>query len=110
VQKVFYRTEGSRARFNSMLDDADSDQFYADYWVPVTALFREDRKQARTVDKALNWLFSRDHVDRPILFVDLSREQAQGLFWNEKIQALVIKRLLLVSPKRLNGPIKRIGA
>jgi len=94
VQKVFYRTEGSRARFNSMLDDADSDQFYADYWVPVTALFREDRKQARTVDKALNWLFSRDHVDRPILFVDLSREQAQGLFWNEKIQALVIKRLL----------------
>ncbi|MGB4616766.1 MAG: zonular occludens toxin domain-containing protein, partial [Dethiobacteria bacterium] len=30
----------------------------------------------------------------PILVVDLSREQAEGMFWNDTIQALVIKRLL----------------
>jgi DNA helicase HerA-like ATPase len=29
-----------------------------------------------------------------MLVIDLSREQAHGLFWNDKIQALVIKRLL----------------
>jgi hypothetical protein len=32
--------------------------------------------------------------NRPILVVDLSKEQAEGLFWNDKIQSLVIKRLL----------------
>ena len=43
VQKVFYRTEPSRARFQSMLDDADKDTFYA-YWLAVAQLFRTDRK------------------------------------------------------------------
>jgi hypothetical protein len=94
VQKVFYRTDASRARFQSMIDEADADEFYRDHWSPATQLFREDREQARTVEKALNWLFSRDHATRPLLIVDLSREQATGMFWNDKIQALVIKRLL----------------
>lgn len=94
VQKVFYRTDASRARFQSMLDEVDVDEFYSDHWSPATQLFREDRDQARTVEKALIWLFSREHSTRPILIVDLSREQAAGMFWNDKIQALVIKRLL----------------
>jgi hypothetical protein len=94
VQKVFYRTDASRARFQSMIDEANADEFYRDHWSPATQLFREDREQARTVEKALNWLFSRDHATRPLLIVDLSREQATGMFWNDKIQALVIKRLL----------------
>jgi hypothetical protein len=94
VQKTFYRTETSRARFQSMLDEADPQEFYRDYWSPVTELFREDRDKARSIDKALGWLFSPDHTNRPLLVIDLSREQAHGMFWNEKIQALVIKRLL----------------
>jgi IS1 family transposase len=94
IQKVFYRTEASRARFQSMLDEVDANEFFNDHWSPATQLFREDRDQARTVEKALNWLFSRDHSTRPILIIDLSREQATGMFWNDKIQALVIKRLL----------------
>ena len=93
-KKSFIGTDASRARFQSMIDEADPDEFYRDHWSPATQLFREDREQARTVEKALNWLFSRDHATRPLLIVDLSREQASGMFWNDKIQALVIKRLL----------------
>ncbi len=95
VQKNFYRTEASRGRFQSMLDEASPDEFYREYWSPVTELFREDRERARTVEKALDWLLAAKHENRPVLVVDLSREQAQGVFWTDKIQALVIKRLLL---------------
>jgi DNA helicase HerA-like ATPase len=94
VQKTFYRTEASRARFQSMLEEADAGEFFRDYWAPVTELFREDREKARSVEKALGWLFSTEHTNRPVLVIDLSKEQAQGMFWNDKIQALVIKRLL----------------
>jgi len=97
VQRVFYRTEASRARFDAALHDANRDEFYQDHWRPVTELFREERPQASTVEKALSWLLNPDQPDsgrRPILIVDLSKEQAQGLFWTDTIQSLVIKRLL----------------
>lgn len=100
VQKVFYRTETSRARFDSALKEADPDEFFKEYWGPVAELFREDRTGAKSINKALSWLLHRADPDgserthRPILVIDLSKEQAQGLFWNDKIQSLVIKRLL----------------
>ena len=94
VQRIFYRTEASRARFNEALQDADPEEFYDQHWVPVAELFREDRKGARSVDNALRWLLATDRPTRPILVIDLSREQAQGILWNDKIQSLVIKRLL----------------
>ena len=94
VQRVFYRTEASRARFNEALQDADPEEFYDQHWGPVAELFREDRKGARSVDSALRWLLATDRPTRPILVIDLSREQAQGILWNDKIQSLVIKRLL----------------
>ena len=94
VQRIFYRTDASRARFNDALHDADPDEFYNEYWAPVAELFREDRKNARSVDRALGWLLGMDKPNRPVLVVDLSKEQAQGIFWNDKIQSLVIKRLL----------------
>ena len=94
VQRVFYRTPASRARFNDALLDADADEFYRQYWAPVAELFREDRPNARSIDRALGWLLGMDKRNRPILVIDLSRERAQQLFWNDKIQSLVIKRLL----------------
>ena len=95
VQRVFYRTPASRQRFNDAMLDADADEFYQQYWAPVTELFREDRKGARSIDRALGWLLATDdEPNRPILVIDLSKEQAQGLFWNNEIQSLVIKRLL----------------
>ncbi len=100
VQKVFYRTEASRARFDSALREADPNEFFRDFWGPVAELFREDRQGAKSINNALSWLLRftnegasiRDH--RPVLVIDLSKEQAKGLFWNDKIQSLVIKRLL----------------
>lgn len=94
VQRVFYRSDASRARFNDVLHDADPKEFFADYWGPVAELFREDRQGAKSINKALSWLLDTKVPNRPILVVDLSKEQAHGLFWNDKIQSLVIKRLL----------------
>ncbi|MDH7506040.1 MAG: ATPase, partial [Candidatus Acetothermia bacterium] len=115
VQKVFYRTEGSRARFQSMYDQADCDFFFTHYWLPVTQLFREDRQGAQKVERLLAGLFDPNQAQRPLVVIDLSVEQATHttgslnelppgggqsltqtapLFWNEMIQALVIKRLL----------------
>lgn len=94
VQTIFYRTEASRNRFNTSLQDADADEFYKNYWLPVASLFSEGRQDARKVEAALRWLIDPNQVVRPILIVNLSHEQADNLFWNDRIQALVIKRLL----------------
>ena len=94
VQKIFYRSEGPRNRFHTALMEAEEKEFYKDHWKPVAELFREDRPNARTVEKALGWLLNPDNPKRPLMVVDLSKEQATGLFWNDRIQALVIKRLL----------------
>jgi len=116
VQKVFYRSEGSRARFQSMYEQAERDFFFTNYWLPVTQLFREDRSGALKVERLLAGLFDPEKAQRPLIVVDLSVEQATQttgslntlplfggnqsqaqsvpLFWNEMIQALVIKRLL----------------
>lgn len=94
VQRIFYRTEASRARFNDAVHDADPNEFYEQYWAPVAELFREDREGAKSIDRALGWLLGMDKPNRPILVIDLSKEQTHGIFWNDKIQSLVIKRLL----------------
>lgn len=114
VQKIFYRTDGSRARFQSVYSQANEDFFFQSYWLPVTRLFREDRPKARKVESLLTGLFNLDQARRPLVVIDLSVEQATQttnslgpmfdehssqpqniqLFWNETIQALVIKRLL----------------
>ncbi len=94
VQRNFYRTDASRARFDAALHEADADEFYKDYWRPVAELFRADRSGATTVESALGSLLDPQKDQRPTLVVDLSREQASGMFWNDTIQSLVIKRLL----------------
>lgn len=94
AQKVFYRTEASRARFDEALSEADHEEFLRNYWSPVAELFRQDRKGAKSIESALSWLLADEPAGRPILVIDLSKEQGNGLFWNERIQSLVIKRLL----------------
>ena len=93
VQPKFYRSAASRERFHDAISNASPNHFFTRYWVPVAELFRTDRPEARTVDKALRWLLG-EHKNRPVLVIDLSREQADGFFWNDKIQSLVVKRLL----------------
>jgi len=94
VQMQFYRTQQSRDRFNIVYQEANQDEFFNNYWVPITELFRRDRQGAVSVDSLIQQTFNLDSERRPVVVIDLSREMATGLFWNETIQALVIKRLL----------------
>ena len=118
VQKVFYRSDVSRERFQSMYRSADANEFYMRYWLPVARLFREDRQGARKVDLLLSELLGSAGGNRPLVVIDLSAERAgaQGLqpsapslplfqgtagleevssiFWTDTIQALVVKRFL----------------
>jgi len=100
VQRVFYRSDTSRVRFDTALREAQPDEFFRDFWGPVAELFREDRQGAKSINKALSWLLTltedngQARANRPMLVIDLSKEQAHGLFWNATIQSLVIKRLL----------------
>lgn len=100
VQKLFYRTDVSRLRLKAALHEADPNECFMDYWGLVAQLFREDRLSARTINKALARLLSLTHDDgsgrdkRPLLVTDPSKQRAQDLYWNEKIQSLVVKRLL----------------
>lgn len=100
IQVEFYRSDASRTRFNNKLESSDPDEFYTKYWMPITELFRKGREGARSIDSALKWLLSveeengKDKQARPMLIIDLSKEQAEGLYWTDKIQALVIKRIL----------------
>ena len=94
VQKQFYRTQQSRDRFNTVYHEADQNEFFNSLWSPVTKLFRRDRPNVVSVDSLINQTFNLDGTRRPVVIIDLSREMAEGLFWNDTIQALVIKRLL----------------
>jgi len=93
--KIYAREGAAAERFKDAVDDANPDELYCDIWLPVAHLFKEDHAGGRRkVEDALKWLLDTSKTSRPVLVVDVSKEQAQGLLWNETIQALVIKRLL----------------
>lgn len=94
VQMQFYRSEQSRDRFNTVYQEANQDEFFNNYWGPITELFRRERRGAISVDNLIQQTFDINITRRPVVFIDLSKEMATGLFWNDTIQALVIKRLL----------------
>jgi len=94
VQLQFYRTQTSRDRFNTVYQEANQDEFFNNYWGPITKLFRRDRRGAISVDSLIQETFDLTKIRRPVVVIDLSREMATGLYWNDTIQALVIKRLL----------------
>ena len=94
VQMQFYRTQQSRDRFNIVYREANQNEFFSNYWGPITELFRRDRRGAISVDSLIQQTFDLTGTRRPVVVIDLSREMATGLFWNDTIQALVIKRLL----------------
>jgi DNA helicase HerA-like ATPase len=116
TQKIFYRADTSRLRFQSMYEEADRDLFYSTYWRRVAELFHK-RPGAFQVEWILDNLFDLERERRPLLVIDLAGEgsapsqDGQGdlfdhnapanggqtkepIFWNETIQSLVIKRVL----------------
>ncbi|MCD6194334.1 MAG: ATP-binding protein, partial [Candidatus Aminicenantes bacterium] len=99
IQEIIYKSPGSRERFKRACESADKDEFFNNYWTPVAELFRKDRPNAISVDELIRKTFEVPEntpfeQQRPVVIIDLSKEMAAGLFWNETIQALVIKRLL----------------
>lgn len=96
LRNKIYAREGSAAeRFKDAVNEANPDDLYQTIWLPVARLFKEDRKEGRRkIEDALKWLLDTKKPKRPVLIVDVSKEQAQDLLWNDTIQSLVIKRLL----------------
>ena len=96
VRNKIYAREGAAAeRFKDAVNEANPDELYRDIWLPVARLFMEDPAAGRRkVEDALKWLLDTAEASRPVLIVDVSKEQAHGLLWNDTIQSLVIKRLL----------------
>jgi hypothetical protein len=94
VQMQFYRSQQSRDRFNTVYHEANQDEFFNNYWGRITELFRRNRSGAISVDSLIQQTFDLSRTRRPVVVIDLSREMAEGLFWNDTVQALVIKRLL----------------
>jgi energy-coupling factor transporter ATP-binding protein EcfA2 len=97
-QKVFYPSDAPRRRFQSIYEEYGKDskslnRLYLTAWKPVCELFRE-RSGAVKVDSLIYKTFDIQTSKRPVVIIDLSREMATGLFWNDTIQALIIKRLL----------------
>ena len=93
--KIYAREGAAAERLKDAVDEASPDELYRDIWLPVARLFKEDYAGGRRkVEDALKWLLDTSKRSRPVLVVDVSKGQAQGLLWNETIQALVIKRLL----------------
>ena len=91
LQKVFYRSPSSRDRFNSLYLDANKGDFFQ-IWKSITHLFDSTRSNAQTVDSILFQLFNTER--KPLIVVNLTSKDVEELYWNDTIQALVIKRLL----------------
>jgi len=97
-QKRFYPSKEPRERFRSVYeefssDERELDELYSIHWKPVCELFRE-REGAVKVNSLIYKTFDTQTSKRPVVIIDLSREMAGELFWNDTIQALIIKRLL----------------
>lgn len=94
LQKQFYPSDNPRRRFDQAIHEANQDEFYSEFWLPVANLFNSNRENGKAIEDAISWLLTGDMHNRPILIVDLSDEKAVEIFWNENVKSLVIKRLL----------------
>jgi len=88
-----YSGRERRQELLEMIQSTDSNEHYRNYWLPIARLFQADREGAITVETLLREVF-REEERRPVIVVNLSRESARGLYWNDTIQALVMNRLL----------------
>lgn len=93
VLTQIYSGREYRERLLEMVSSSNANDFYNDYWLPVTNLFNPNRIGATKIDSLIYQALDTEKEYRPVVVVDLSREAVSGLFWNDTIQALVIKRL-----------------
>lgn len=96
IQPLIYATPEPRSRLNELLGQltaSDFDEIFNRLWKPISELFQE-RKNATTVKSLLKKLSGEI---KPLIIIDLSLQTAHNMkldYWNETIQALIIKRLL----------------
>lgn len=93
VQTVIYKSDTARKRFIAMYEESDRDEFYRDHWIPVAKFFSKDREGSISVDELILQTLELSVGKRPVVIIDLSKEQAEGILWSEMIQSLIIKRL-----------------
>ncbi len=97
VQTRFYRSAEARERFDEARADADPESLYQNHWAPAARLFHKGRTGARSVDSALRSFLAKGRGgsgSRGILVIDLSGEASGDFLWGDRIQELVIRRLL----------------
>jgi hypothetical protein len=104
TQEYIYPSKDPRERLNkryqSLVTDSDKlKQAYSDNWKKICLLFTNDNESGR--EKAIKIqsllmqdVFNDDDKIKPIVIIDLSKERSGDVLWNDKIQAMVTKRLL----------------
>jgi len=98
-QKIFYRSDASRERFQGVFEAADKEHFYNNIWLPIANLFNPGRIGAKAIRELVKTAVL-PGKNRPIVIVNLSEETVnrnegeEKIIWSETIQALVIKRFL----------------
>jgi energy-coupling factor transporter ATP-binding protein EcfA2 len=93
IQLLIYSTSEPRARLNTVLSEVDENYLYERFLIPICQLFHY-RPGAQTVDSLLKRFTNNE---KPLVLVDLSLQSAHHLkldYWNETIQALILKRIL----------------
>lgn len=80
-------------------EEGQIEKIYKDIWFPICLLFTGEKSSGRKGGIYIGTLLSQkvfgiSNRNKPIVIVDLSRETAGNAIWNDRIQSLVIKRLL----------------
>lgn len=73
--------------------NCNKQEWFETHWRPLGELFRQDRTGAVTIFGLLQRVFALN-ASRPIVVLDLSFENVDGLKWNEDIQTIVISRVI----------------
>jgi ABC-type dipeptide/oligopeptide/nickel transport system ATPase component len=99
VQKQIFSSAPTQKRLRDIYQKISSEDVYNKDWKPLCLLFTSDESSGRSGAKSIydlltNKVFSDYNANKPIVVIDLSKEKAGNVLWNDKIQAMVVKRLL----------------
>lgn len=89
LERIFIQ-KGRREQLKDQVDSADTDSLYRDVWAPLANLFNERREGAQKV----TWVIDQVLEHKKILVVDLSGKDSDNLYWNSRIQALTVRKVL----------------
>ncbi|HEU4738594.1 MAG TPA: ATP-binding protein [Solirubrobacterales bacterium] len=90
ILKRIYKTKESRENLQEQIDAADLTDIYTNIWQPVAGLFNASRPNARRVTWAVDSVLQ----EKKFVVLDLSGKGSDDLYWNARIQALTIRKVL----------------